>query len=28
MIKTGQSTVALYALRPLIDSFHRAFKED
>ncbi|EIM27240.1 type I secretion membrane fusion protein, HlyD family [Microvirga lotononidis] len=27
-IKTGRSTVALYALRPLLDSFHRAFRED
>jgi HlyD family secretion protein len=27
-ITTGQSTVALYALRPLIDSFHKAFRED
>jgi HlyD family secretion protein len=27
-IKTGQSTVALYALRPLLDSFNRAFRED
>lgn len=28
MIKTGQSTVALYALAPLLDSFHRAFREN
>jgi HlyD family secretion protein len=27
-IKTGRSTVALYALRPLLDSFHNAFHED
>ena len=27
-IKTGRSTVALYALRPLLDSFHGAFRED
>jgi HlyD family secretion protein len=27
-IKTGRSTVALYALKPLLDSFHRAFRED
>jgi HlyD family secretion protein len=27
-IKTGHTTVALYALRPLIDSFHTAFHED
>jgi HlyD family secretion protein len=27
-IKTGRGTVALYALRPLIDSFNRAFRED
>jgi HlyD family secretion protein len=27
-ITTGQTTVALYALRPLIDSFHKAFRED
>jgi HlyD family secretion protein len=27
-IKTGRSTVALYALRPLLDSFNRAFRED
>jgi HlyD family secretion protein len=26
-IKTGRSTVALYALRPLLDSFSRAFRE-
>jgi HlyD family secretion protein len=27
MIKTGETTVALYALAPIIDSFHRAFRE-
>ncbi|MGH7091529.1 MAG: HlyD family efflux transporter periplasmic adaptor subunit, partial [Stellaceae bacterium] len=27
MIRTGKSTVALYALSPLVDSFHRAFRE-
>jgi HlyD family secretion protein len=27
-ITTGRTTVALYALRPLIDSFHMAFRED
>ena len=27
MIKTGESTVALYALSPVLDSFHRAFRE-
>jgi HlyD family secretion protein len=27
-IKTGRGTVALYALRPLLDSFNRAFRED
>jgi HlyD family secretion protein len=27
-IKTGRATVALYALRPLLDSFHNAFRED
>jgi membrane fusion protein, type I secretion system len=27
-IKTGHGTVALYALRPLLDSFHGAFRED
>ena len=27
MIKTGESTVALYALSPIFDSFHRAFTE-
>jgi HlyD family secretion protein len=26
-IKTGRSTVALYALRPLLDSFSGAFRE-
>ncbi|MEZ2131342.1 MULTISPECIES: HlyD family type I secretion periplasmic adaptor subunit [unclassified Sinorhizobium] len=28
MIETGESTVAFYALRPLLDSFNRAFRED
>lgn len=27
MIKTGETTVALYALAPIVDSFHRAFRE-
>jgi membrane fusion protein, type I secretion system len=27
MIKTGRTTVALYALAPILDSFHRAFGE-
>ena len=27
-IKTGRGTVALYALKPLLDSFNRAFRED
>jgi HlyD family secretion protein len=27
MIKTGKSTVAMYALSPVLDSFHRAFDE-
>ena len=27
MIKTGETTVALYALSPILDSFHRAFHE-
>jgi HlyD family secretion protein len=27
-IKTGHGTVALYALRPLIDTFNNAFRED
>lgn len=27
-IKTGHGTVALYALMPLLDSFHNAFRED
>lgn len=27
MIKTGQTTVAVYALSPILDSFHRAFRE-
>ncbi len=26
-IRTGKSTVALYALSPIVDSFHRAFRE-
>jgi HlyD family secretion protein len=28
LIETGQSTVAFYALRPVLDSFNRAFRED
>jgi HlyD family secretion protein len=28
LIKTGHTTVAIYALRPLLDSFHNAFRED
>jgi HlyD family secretion protein len=28
MIETGKSSVAFYAFRPLLDSFHRAFLED
>ncbi len=28
LIETGKSSVAFYAIRPLIDSFHRAFRED
>lgn len=28
LIETGQSTVALYALRPILDSFNRSFRED
>ncbi|TCL64636.1 HlyD family type I secretion periplasmic adaptor subunit [Rhizobium sp. BK251] len=28
MIETGKTSVALYALRPLLDSFNRAFRED
>lgn len=28
LIETGQSSVALYAVRPLLDSFNRAFRED
>ena len=28
LIETGESTVAFYAVRPLIDSFNRAFRED
>jgi HlyD family secretion protein len=27
MIKTGQTTVAIYAFAPILDSFHRAFRE-
>jgi HlyD family secretion protein len=27
MIKTGRTTVALYALAPILDSFHKAFRE-
>lgn len=27
MIKTGETTVAVYALSPILDSFHRAFTE-
>ena len=27
-IKTGRGTVALYALKPLLDSFNNAFRED
>ena len=27
MIETGQTTVALYALAPILDSFNRAFRE-
>ncbi len=27
-VHTGRSTVALYALQPLLDSFHTAFRED
>lgn len=27
-IKTGRGTVALYALKPMLDSFNRAFRED
>ena len=27
-IKTGRGSVALYALKPLLDSFNRAFRED
>src|SRR6185437_4568998 len=26
MIETGETTVALYALAPILDSFHRAFR--
>ena len=28
LIKTGQFTVAHYMLRPVFDSFNRAFRED
>lgn len=28
MIMTGTSSVAFYALRPLLDSFNRAFREN
>ncbi|MDE1992160.1 MAG: HlyD family type I secretion periplasmic adaptor subunit, partial [Rhizobiaceae bacterium] len=28
MIETGQSSVAFYAVRPLLESFNRAFRED
>ncbi|PZM13201.1 HlyD family type I secretion periplasmic adaptor subunit [Rhizobium tubonense] len=28
LIETGKSSVAFYAVRPLLDSFHRAFRED
>ncbi|MNL71491.1 Type I secretion system membrane fusion protein PrsE [compost metagenome] len=28
LIETGRDSVALYALRPLLDSFNRAFRED
>ena len=28
LIETGKSSVALYAIRPLLDSFNRAFRED
>ena len=27
MIKTGKTTVAFYALAPILDSFNRAFRE-
>jgi HlyD family secretion protein len=27
MIKTGETTAAVYALSPILDSFHRAFRE-
>lgn len=27
MIKTGETSVALYAMAPILDSFHRAFRE-
>jgi HlyD family secretion protein len=28
MIRTGERTVAFYALSPVLDSFHRAFREN
>jgi HlyD family secretion protein len=28
LIETGQSSVALYMLQPLLDSFHNAFREN
>jgi HlyD family secretion protein len=28
LIETGKSSVAFYAVRPLLDSFNRAFRED
>jgi HlyD family secretion protein len=28
MIQTGETTAALYALSPILDSFHRAFREN
>jgi HlyD family secretion protein len=28
LIETGKTSVALYAVRPLLDSFNRAFRED
>jgi HlyD family secretion protein len=27
MVKTGKTTVALYALSPMLDGFRRAFRE-
>jgi HlyD family secretion protein len=27
MVRTGETTVALYALSPILDAFHRAFRE-